>query len=69
MCNSNQDQSVVTLILYGYNNSESVIHCKLEDVRKSATDKSKIAATQGGSIYVGIGVSSASKALFIGSNI
>ena len=47
VCNLTQAQSG-TLILESYNNSQFVIHRKFEDVRKWATDKANLTATQGG---------------------
>ena len=44
VCNFTQARSG-TLILDGYNNIDSVIHYKFDDVRKWDTDKDKLAAT------------------------
>ena len=45
VCNFTPAQSAI-LILEGYNNTESVIHWKFEDVRKWNIDKAKLTATR-----------------------
>ena len=50
VCNFTQAHSG-TLILDGYDKDKSVIHWRFGDVRKWATNKAKLAATQGGCSY------------------
>ena len=50
VCNFTQAQ-YGTLILDGYDNTESVIHWKFDDIRKWANNKAKLTAIQGGCSY------------------